>query len=203
MKIGEGLFCPGTDTLALADFAKIKNGSRVVDLGTGCGTFPLLLGERYPCVHITGIEIDPVAARYASENIEAARMSDRAKVICADLRGDPLPAECADAVISNPPYFAQGSGPVSSLGIARMDQCCSCAELVRAAARLLPTGGRFFLLWRPERLVELFVALHHAGLEPKRMQLARGKQVRFVMIEALRGGNPGLILEPDLDLQRR
>ena len=32
-----------TDTILLADFARAKNGERVVELGTGCGTIPLLM----------------------------------------------------------------------------------------------------------------------------------------------------------------
>ena len=62
------------------------------------------------------------------------------------------------------------------------------------------TGGRFFVLWRPERLAELFASLCAAGLEPKRMQAARGRQVRFVMVEACRGAKPGLQWEPELPL---
>jgi len=199
MLLGSELFRPGTDTLSLSDFARPKQTDHLVDLGCGCGTFELLLGRRFPALRMTGIEIDPAAVSYALANV--ADMSDRVTILQEDLRTAPLPDGCADGVISNPPYFSRFSGKGSS--IARTDDLCSCQELVQAAARLLHPGGRFWLLWRPERLVELLTALHSAGLEPKRMQAARGRQVRFVMIEALRCGHPGLVWEPELDLQRR
>lgn len=202
LRVGDGLFRPGTDTLALAEFARIRNGSSLVDLGCGCGALELLLGAQYPSLHITGIECDPAAANYATENTAAAGLSDRTTILCGDFRQPLLPAGCADAVIANPPYFASGTGSRPTQAAARMDGSCTCEELVSAAARLLCNGGRFTLVWRPERVVELFIALRAVGLEPKRIRAARGKQVRFVMIEARRGGHPGLVWEPDLHLQR-
>lgn len=202
LHVGSGLFRPGTDTLALSRFARLNGCRHLVDLGCGCGAFPLLLAPVQPRMRITGIELDPRAADYARQNVQAAGLSERVCIVCADLCQAPLPSGCADAVIANPPYFAAGSGalPRPELAAARTEQRCSCQALAQTAARLLQTGGRFFMLWRPERLAELFAALCAAGLEPKRMQAARGRQVRFVMVEARRGAKPGLQWEPDLPL---
>lgn len=199
MRVGPGLFRPGTDTVALAHFARLRRGQQVVDLGCGCGAFELLLAPEHPTTQITGIELNPLAARYAAENVAAAGLSGQVQILQADLRDCPLPSDSAHVVISNPPYFTTASSfAARTQPESRMELSCSCAELVQAAARLLRTGGRFYVLWRPERLVELFAALRAADLEPKRMQAARGRQVRFVMIEALRGGSPGLIWEDDI-----
>lgn len=202
LRVGEGLFRPGTDTLALARFARLNGCRHLVDLGCGCGAFPLLLAPAQPSLRITGVELDPRAADYARQNVLAAGLEGRVSILCADLRQAPLPAGCADAVIANPPYFSAGSGamPKAALVPARTEQSCTCPALAQAAARLLRTGGRFFVLWRPERLAELFASLCAAGLEPKRMQAARGRQVRFVMVEACRGAKPGLQWEPELAL---
>jgi len=202
MRVGPGLFRPGTDTVALARFAKLRKGMNVVDLGCGCGAFELLLAPSHPGLTMTGIELNAEAARYAAENVRAAGLEDRVTILQADLRDCPLPSDSAHVVISNPPYFTTASSSAAlTQPESRMELTCSCQELVQAAARLLRTGGRFYVLWRPERLVELFTALHAADLEPKRMQAARGRRVRFVMIEAMRGGSPGLIWEDDLILQ--
>ena len=197
------MFRPGTDTVALARFAKLRKDMHVVDLGCGCGAFELLLAPERP-ITMTGIELNADAARYAAENVASAGLSERVSILHADLRNCPLPSDSAHVVISNPPYFTTGSSAAAlTQPESRLELSCSCRELVQSAARLLRTGGRFYVLWRPERLVELFGDLHAAGLEPKRMQAARGRQVRFVMVEALRGGSPGLIWEDDLRLSHR
>ena len=67
--------------------------------------------------------------------------------------------------------------------------------LCQAAGRLARTGGRFALVYRPERLAELFAALAAARLEPKRMQLLaydRRKPPYAVLVEAVKDGGPGL-----------
>ena len=75
------------------------------------------------------------------------------------------------------------------------------AILCAAAAYLLRTGGSFCLVHRPERLSELFVCLSAHGLEPKRLRLVcprEGSAPSLVLVEARRGGKPGLVIEPAL-----
>ena len=68
-----------------------------------------------------------------------------------------------------------------------------------AAAWLLRQGGRFFLVHRAERLCDLLCTLRASGLEPKRLRLVRSTsgKTRLVLLEARRGGRPGLTVEPD------
>ena len=80
-----------------------------------------------------------------------------------------------------------------------MGEFCSVQELCQAAGRLTRTGGRFALVYRPERLAELFAALQGARLEPKRMQLlsyAPDKPPYAVLTEAVKDGGPGLEILP-------
>ena len=108
--------------------------------------------------------------------------------------------------MANPPYFAAGSGassPDPARAGAREERDCSLPELCAAAAFLLPTGGRFCLVYRPERFAELLVGMHESGLEPKRLRFvsARAESAPgLVLIEARRGGKPGLSLEAPLIL---
>ena len=52
----------GMDAVLLADFARVKNGMRVCDLGTGTGILPLLLSARADGLHCDAVEIQPDAA---------------------------------------------------------------------------------------------------------------------------------------------
>ena len=191
----EGVFPLGGDALALSRFPTLKPRWRVCDLGTGSGALLLLLAEREPSLLLHGIDRDPLSAQTTRDNL--ARNGLDGTVLTGDLREGPFPAGQFDLVVANPPYFPVGSG--GSGGPARSEEFCDLEELCAAAARLTRNGGRFALCHRPERLVDLFTALRGVGLEPKRMKLLShgpGHPPSLVLVEALRQGRPGLIIEP-------
>jgi len=190
----EGVFPLGGDALALGRFAAVKPGHRVCDLGTGSGALLLLLARRAEGLSLTGVELDPLSARIARENLETNHLAG--EIICGDLRTIPLPAGSFDLVVSNPPYFPVGSG--KSGGPARSEEFCSLEELCTAAGRLAKNGGRFALCHRPERLVDVLCALRGHDLEPKRLKLVShgpGYSPSLLLAEAVKQGKPGLNIE--------
>ena len=187
----DGVFPLGSDTLALGRFAIVRPNWRVCDLGTGSGALLLLLADREASLSLTGVELDPLSARVAEENLKQNGLDGR--VLCCDLRTAPLPAGQFDLVISNPPYFAVGSG--TSGGTARAEDTCTLDEVCATAARLVKNGGRFALCHRPERLTDVLCALREHGLEPKRLQLLAHSPAHApsaVLVEAVRQGKSGL-----------
>ena len=189
----KGVFPLGGDALALGEFASVKPGWRVCDLGTGSVALLLLLARRAEGLALTGVELDPLSARTARENLAANGLTG--KIVTGDLRTVPLPAGGFDLVISNPPYFPVGSG--QSGGPARSEEFCSLAELCAAAGQLVKNGGRFALCHRPERLVDVLCALRSRGLEPKRLKLVSHSPDRppaLALVEAVRQGRPGLTI---------
>ena len=50
-------FCFGIDAVLLANFAKVKNNAKVVDLGTGTGIIPILIAGKSKASKIIGVEI--------------------------------------------------------------------------------------------------------------------------------------------------
>lgn len=190
----EGVFPLGGDAVRLGEFATVKPGWRVCDLGTGSGALLLILAGRADRLSLTGIDIDPLAARTAGENLAVNGLGGT--VICGDLRAAPLPAGESDLVVSNPPYFPTGSG--KSCGPARSESCCTLDELCTTAARLVRNGGRFALCHRPERLVDVLLALRSHNLEPKRLKLFSHSPEHppsLLLVEAVRQGRPGLAVE--------
>ena len=196
LEVKEGVFPLGGDSLALGAFATVKRGWRVCDLGTGSGCLLLLLAGREEELRLSGVDRDPAAAQAARDNL--ARNGLSGEIWTGDWRAVPFAPGSFDLVISNPPYYARGSG--GDGGPARMEgEGDGLAPLCRAAARLLRNGGRFALCFRPERLAGLFAALEGSGLEPKRMRLlAHGPEhpPSCVLMEAVRRGRPGLRIEP-------
>ena len=189
-----GVFPLGGDALALGAFSTVKPGWRVCDLGTGSGALLLLLARRESGLSLTGVELDPLSARTARENLEVNRLPG--EIVTGDLRTAPLPPGSFDLVISNPPYFPVGSG--KSGGRARSEECCSLEELCAAAGRLTKNGGRFSLCHRPERLADVICALRAHGLEPKRLRLVSHSPDHppsLLLLEAVKQGRPGLRIE--------
>lgn len=186
----------GRDSILLSRFATVKRGWRVCDLGCGVGSLLLLLSQRDRALARVGIELDPVAAELAKKNLSDNGLSG--KIITGDMREkEHLPSDFFQLVIANPPYFRKGSG--LSGGQARMEEALTVEDLCQTAGRLLRTGGRFALVFRPERIPELFSALDAAQIAPKRMQMLsyrRDKSPYAVLLEGVKGGGAGLEVLP-------
>lgn len=202
-----GVFPMGTDSILLADFSAPAPRDRILDLGTGSGILPLLLLYDRAGVRATALELDANACALARKNLEANGLGQRSTVIQGDLRAyrEILAPGAFDLTVSNPPYFSAGSGRRAGAGMehARSDETCSLTELCEAAAWATRWGGRFTLVFRPERLCDLLDALRRTGFEPKRLCPVHHTQtapVNLILLDARRGGKPGLTWENDLYL---
>lgn len=199
----------GTDSVLLADFVPLTGVKRFVDLGCASGALGLLLLARAEKLHMTGLELSAEAAALAAENLKENGWEDRGTVVCGDIRQarSLFRAGSFDLVVANPPFYPVGSGALPSdaeRAAARGELTCTLAQLVAAAAFLCRTGGRFCLVHKPERLSEIFVAMSAQGLEPKRLRLVcprPGAAPSLALIEARRGGAPGLCVESALVLE--
>ena len=183
----------GADSLALGGFCTLKGGRRVLDLGCGAGLLLLLCARRQEGLTLSGVEWDPHAAALARENL--AENGLKGQILTCDLRAMSLDKPM-DLVISNPPWYPQGSGKEGGPG--RMEDC-TLPQLCTAAAGTLKPKGRFALVHSPERLVDLLCALRACRLEPKRLKLAAhgpGHPPFLLLVEAVKQGGPGLTIEP-------
>ena len=149
-------FALGTDSVLLADFAAQRRARRIADLGCGAGVLTVLLLRALEQAAAVGIELQPDAAQLARDNIRANGLSDRAQILCADLRANRtlLPAGSFDLVVANPPYFAAGSGytsPDPMRAHARDERTCTMQDICTAMAYLTRWGGSAALVHRPER----------------------------------------------------
>lgn len=196
MRQQEGVFPLGSDSQALGGFAQVKKNEKVCDLGCGGGVLGLYLLAREPSLHLTGLELNETAADLARENFAANNLD--AEVVQGDLRNvrTLFPAGHFDLVVSNPPYFAAGSG--YSGGSTRMEETCTLDDVCAAAGWCVKNGGRFAVVHRPERLCDLFCALREHDMEPKRMCFVQSRDLppSAVLVEAYKQGKPGLTILP-------
>ena len=80
----EGCFPLGRDSLALGEFATVRPRQKVCDLGCGGGLLLLLLSRRAEGLALHGVELDPVAAQAARDNLTANGLEGQ--ILTGDLR---------------------------------------------------------------------------------------------------------------------
>ena len=202
----DSAFCFSLDAVLLAHFATVRRGDRVVDLGTGTGIIPLLLTTREEQKEIVGVEIQPEVADRARRSVMRNGLSQRVRIVEGDLRevNTLLPGFRAELVTSNPPYLPIGTGetsPREEVAMARHEVCCNLLDVVRAAAYLLGSAGRFAMVHRPNRLVEILSTMSSERLEPKRLRLVHprvGKEANMVLVEGIKDARQGLQVLPPL-----
>ncbi len=194
------------DAVLLSGFVQAGPNDKIIDLGTGTGIIPILLRAKTGSKDITGLEIQETMAEMAGRSVKLNDLEEDIHIVCGDIKeADRLfPAGSFDVVTSNPPYMKQSGGltnPDEGKAIARHEVKCSFEDVVRAAKRLLKSGGKFFLVHRPERLAELMETLRKNGLEPKRMRMVHSfldEKAVMVLIEAASGGGTFMKVEQPL-----
>ena len=141
---------------------------------------------------IYGLEIQKEMAQMAQRSVELNGLEQDIVILNADLRGasELLGKSCFDVVASNPPYMKHGGGlknPDDSKAISRHEIMCTFNDVAREAAQLMKTGGRFYLVHRPERLADLIRTLSRYHLEPKRLRMVHSfedTEAVMVLIES-------------------
>lgn len=139
--------------------------SKILDVGSGTGVISLMMAQKFPSAHVTGIDIDPGAAETSRRNFEAAPFSDRLLAIEGDFASCELPYLPYDLVISNPPYFDGSTTPPSGQRtLARHDIALSPDKLLTQARRVLTDDGLVALVLPTESLARYIRAAESAGL---------------------------------------
>ena len=199
-------FCFGMDAVLLSGFATAPEGGRVLDLGTGTGIIPILMSAKTKAAQLVGLEIQEQSADMAKRSVMLNDLQEKVKIVQGDIKeaGQIFDAASFDVVTSNPPYMIGGHGlknPDGPKAIARHEVLCDLEDVVKAAARCLKSGGKFYMVHRPFRLAEIMVVMHEYKLEPKRMQLVYpfvDKEPSMVLIEGARGGRSRITVEKPL-----
>lgn len=199
-------FCFGMDAVLLSGFAKVKKEETALDLGTGTGIIPILLKAKTNGKHFTGLEIQEECAEMAGRSVAYNHIEDDVTIVQGDIKeaAEIFGAASFHVVTSNPPYMIGQHGltnPHMPKAIARHEVLCTLEDVVSQASKLLKDRGRFYMVHRPFRLAEIMNVLTKYHLEPKRMQLVYpyiDREPNMVLIEALKGGNSRITVEPPL-----
>lgn len=200
-------FCFGMDSVLLSDFAKeIRNGSNVLDLGTGTGILGILLCGKTNLKKITGIEIQKEVAEMANRSIKLNNLQDRFEIINDNIKKleNYFEEGSMDAIVTNPPYKRANSGLINENKaklISRHEIEAGLEDFIKVSAKILKNSGEFYMVHRPERLVDIMELLRKYKLEPKKLKMVSpniNKEPNLILIKAVKNGKPFLKVEKNL-----
>lgn len=114
----------GTDGVLLGAWSHVSTNLKdqntphsILDIGCGTGLISLMLAQRYPNAHITGIDIDPWAVIQARTNAALSPWNNQILFITEDavsFAAQYSTRERFDTIVSNPPFYEENLMPNTS-----------------------------------------------------------------------------------------
>lgn len=193
------------DTVLLANFCTLnKDLQEIVDFGTNNAAIPLLLSRRTD-KKITGVEIQKEAVDLAVKNVLLNNLDNQITIIHDDIKNYIKYSPKVKLVVCNPPFFKVGEksnlNENEYLQIARHEIKINLDEIIYCASQILDNKGRFAMVHRPDRMIEIINCMQKYDIEPKRIQFVYpkfGKDSHIFLIEGMYKGNKGVKIEKPL-----
>lgn len=200
-------FCFGMDSVLLSDFAKnMKNNSTVLDLGTGTGIIPILLCGKTNLKKVVGIEIQQDVANMAKRSSQLNNLQDRFEVVntnIIDLKNI-YEKQSFDVIVTNPPYKKENTGITNENEaklISRHEITANLEDFISISKDLLKDKGEFYMVHRPERLVDILSLMRKYKIEAKILKFVspnKNKEPNLILIKGIKNANSFLKVEKNL-----
>lgn len=193
-------FCFGIDAVLLSNFVKLKERETAVEFGTGTGIIPILLTAKTKNTRISAFEVQAEVADMARRSVALNQLDSRVTIIQDNLKHATQYFEkgTVDVVFTNPPYMS-GNGGIKNnhdnKTISRHEILCTLEDILEKASELLKFRGRFYMIHRPNRLVDIVDLCRKYKLEPKEIrfiQPSSDKKPNIFLLMCSKGGQPDL-----------
>ena len=200
-------FCFGMDSVLLSDFAKnMKNNSTVLDLGTGTGIIPILLCGKTNLKKVVGIEIQQDVANMAKRSSQLNNLQDRFEVVNTNIINlkNIYEKQSFDVIVTNPPYKKENTGITNENEaklISRHETTAILEDFISISKDLLKDKGEFYMVHRPERLVDILSLMRKYKIEPKILKFVspnKNKEPNLILIKGIKNANSFLRVEKNL-----
>lgn len=200
-------FCFGIDAVLLSDFAKnIKNNAKVLDLGTGTGIISILLCGKTNLSKIIGVEVQEEVADMAKRNVRLNNLENKFEIINENITNLEKIYErnSFDVIVTNPPYKKENTGIVNEEKkklISRHEILAKLEDYIKISNKLLKDKGEFYMVHRPERLVDIITYMRQYKIEPKEIRFVcshKNEPPKLVLIKGVKNGKPFLKFKENL-----
>ena len=200
-------FCFGIDAVLLSDFAKnIKKNAKVLDLGTGTGIISILLCGKTNLEKIVGVEVQKEVANMAKRSSKLNNLENKFEIINENIINldNIYERNFFDVIVTNPPYKKENTGIVNEEEkklISRHEVLAKLEDYLKISNKLLKDKGEFYMVHRPERLVDIIAYMRQYKIEPKEIRFVCSHEKeppKLVLIKGVKNAKPFLKFKEDL-----
>jgi tRNA1(Val) A37 N6-methylase TrmN6 len=203
----------GHDAVLLAASVSAKPKDHAVEFGSGVGAASHALLARVAGIRVTLIEIDPVLADLAAQNIARNGFAASARVTVVDagatvrmFSAKGLAPGSADHAFMNPPFNDETRpSPDRMKKRAHVASDKLLSNWITAATRLLHANGTLTGIWRADSLARVLEALskNYGAISVLPVHGKDGEPAIRVVVSAIKGGRAPLTLRAPLILNDR
>lgn len=180
------------DSLLLANFVEFNFTDKLVlDLCTGNAPVPIILSENKK-IKIYGFELQKEIHELAVKSIKVNQI-DNVEIINDDVKNslNYFPGNNFDIVTCNPPYFKYTKNSIINeneiKSIARHEIKITLEDIIKIATKQLKVKGKFYIVHRSDRLIEIINYLNKYNFGIKKLQFVYSSfdaNSSMVLIEA-------------------
>ncbi len=192
------------DSMLLANFVNINMAdSKLLDFCTGNCPIPIILSNSIK--NIVAFEVQKEIYELGDESLKLNNINN-VKLINDDIKniGNYYEEGYFDIITCNPPYFKViGSSRIndnSVKAIARHEILIKLEDIVSLAYKFLRDKGKLYIVYRPDRLMELLKLFDKNKFGVKKLQCCYNNSdslSSMILIEAMKNGHDDLkILAP-------
>lgn len=154
---------------------------------------------------IIGVEIQKEVFEMAKRSINLNKLENRFKIINSNIKDIEQILKCNyfDVIVTNPPYKKMQTGKVNENEkklISRHEVKACLDDFIYISSKMLNNKGEFYMVHRPDRLVDILESLRRYKLEPKELRFVhpnRNKAPNMLLIKAIKNAKPFLrVMEP-------
>ena len=175
-----------SDSIVLAHKVGEEEIETLVDLCSGSGVVGLEVVGTRKVKNAILVELQRELFEMARLSSECTTRDTNIVVLNKDVKdlADEIEEQSVDVVTCNPPYFKAGSGEVPaniSRSMARHEITLTLEDIIRTTARILKSGGKFYLIHIHSRLAEISKLLKKYNFELIEAEVLSGKLERVVV----------------------
>ena len=178
------------DSILLAEYTKVHNKDKIIDLCTGNAPIPMILSTKYSN-RIIGVELQKEIYNNAVDSVKYNKLDNQIDLICDNIKNikNYFPGNNFNIITCNPPYFKYNGKSLINKdevkSISRHEIFVTLKELVDVINYLIVDKGTLYMVYPAQRLLELSEELRQVNISIK--------EVYFVVTNVTRNINIVLI----------